>query len=175
MPCHSFTTSFPGGKGPGNGVDSFIHLYNTTKTRSREKHWPIGSCFTLHFFRALAASCVRNNRQEHSRGFVICQIHTRRLGPFWSWSWSLGPRPWAFPWWRGRLGTWSWAFLRTGRSGAAAFGSLLGGGWGGWTVLFALSRLRRTLWYGGRTTLVRKHLNLRHDKVIVDYLQQTEH
>ena len=30
------------------------------------------SCFSLHFFRALAASCVLYNRTEHSRGFSIC-------------------------------------------------------------------------------------------------------
>ena len=41
-------------------------------SRSREKHSPIGSSFTLHFFRALAAFCVLYNRTEHSRGFFIC-------------------------------------------------------------------------------------------------------
>ena len=30
------------------------------------------SCFSLHFFRALAASCVLYNRTEHSQGFSIC-------------------------------------------------------------------------------------------------------
>ena len=30
------------------------------------------SCFSLHFFRALAASCVLYNRKEHSQGFSIC-------------------------------------------------------------------------------------------------------
>ena len=30
------------------------------------------SCFSLHFFRALAASCVLNNRIEHSQSFSIC-------------------------------------------------------------------------------------------------------
>ena len=30
------------------------------------------SCFSLHFFRALATSCVLNNRTEHSQGFSIC-------------------------------------------------------------------------------------------------------
>ena len=32
------------------------------------------SCFSLHFFHALAASCVLYNRTEHSQGFSICQI-----------------------------------------------------------------------------------------------------
>ena len=32
------------------------------------------SCFSLHFFRALAASCVLYNRTEHSQGFSICQL-----------------------------------------------------------------------------------------------------
>ena len=32
------------------------------------------SCFSLHFFRALAASCVLYNRTEHSQGFSICFI-----------------------------------------------------------------------------------------------------
>ena len=30
------------------------------------------SCFSLHFFRALAASFVLYNRTEHSQGFSIC-------------------------------------------------------------------------------------------------------
>ena len=30
------------------------------------------SCFSLHFFRALAASCVLYNRTEHIQGFSIC-------------------------------------------------------------------------------------------------------
>ena len=30
------------------------------------------SCFSLHFFRALAASYVLYNRTEHSQGFSIC-------------------------------------------------------------------------------------------------------
>ena len=30
------------------------------------------SCFSLHFFRALAASCVLYNRTEHSQSFSIC-------------------------------------------------------------------------------------------------------
>ena len=30
-------------------------------------------CFSLHFFRALAASCVLYNRTEHSQGFSICR------------------------------------------------------------------------------------------------------
>ena len=29
-------------------------------------------CFSLHFFRALTASCVLYNRTEHSQGFSIC-------------------------------------------------------------------------------------------------------
>ena len=43
-----------------------------------EKPWKWGetldyvSCFSLHFFRALAASCVLYNRTEHSQGFSIC-------------------------------------------------------------------------------------------------------
>ena len=41
-------------------------------SRSREKHSPIGSCFPLHFFRALAASRVLYNRTEHSQGSFIC-------------------------------------------------------------------------------------------------------
>ena len=32
------------------------------------------SCFSLHLFRALAASCVLYNRVEHSQGFSICQF-----------------------------------------------------------------------------------------------------
>ena len=30
------------------------------------------SCFSLHFFRALAASCMLYNRTEHGQGFSIC-------------------------------------------------------------------------------------------------------
>ena len=30
------------------------------------------SCFSLHSFRALAASCMLYNRREHSQGFSIC-------------------------------------------------------------------------------------------------------
>ena len=41
--------------------------------RNRDKRRPDDvSCFTLHFFRALAASCVLYNRTEHSQGFSIC-------------------------------------------------------------------------------------------------------
>ena len=32
------------------------------------------SGFSLHFFRALAASCVLYNRTEHSQGFSTCNI-----------------------------------------------------------------------------------------------------
>ena len=30
------------------------------------------SCFSLHFFRALAASCMLHNRTKHGQGFSIC-------------------------------------------------------------------------------------------------------
>ena len=30
------------------------------------------SCFSLHFFRALAAFCVLYNRTEHSQSFSVC-------------------------------------------------------------------------------------------------------
>ena len=30
------------------------------------------SCFPLHFFQPLAASCVLYNRTKHSQGFFIC-------------------------------------------------------------------------------------------------------
>ena len=36
--------------------------------------WKSVLCFSLHIFRALAASCVLHNRTEHSQGFSICQI-----------------------------------------------------------------------------------------------------
>ena len=34
--------------------------------------WKSVLCFSLHIFRALAASCVLHNRTEHSQGFSIC-------------------------------------------------------------------------------------------------------
>ena len=43
-----------------------------TEERSVEETLDYVSCFSLHFFRALAASCVLYNRTEHSQGFSIC-------------------------------------------------------------------------------------------------------
>ena len=40
------------------------------------------SCFSLHFSRALAASCVLYNRTEHSQGFSICLILICIYWPF---------------------------------------------------------------------------------------------
>ena len=40
--------------------------------RSREKHSTSFRVFSLHFFRAAAASCVLYNRTEPSQGFSIC-------------------------------------------------------------------------------------------------------
>ena len=53
---------------------SWILYYKTN--RQAFKKWgetlDYVSCFSLHFFRALAASCVLYNRTEHSQGFSIC-------------------------------------------------------------------------------------------------------
>ena len=44
----------------------------TTSLKKWEETLDYVSCFSLHFFRALAASCVLYNRTEHSQGFSIC-------------------------------------------------------------------------------------------------------
>ena len=43
------------------------------------------SCFSLHFFRALAASCVLYNRTEHSRG-LLNNVHMLNLLSKWAWN-----------------------------------------------------------------------------------------
>ena len=56
---------------------TFLELFNLKQFFSLSlKKWEetldYVSCFSLHFFRALPASCVLYNRTEHSQGFSIC-------------------------------------------------------------------------------------------------------
>ena len=44
------------------------HLGSDQSTQEVGKIFVYVPCFSLHFFRALAASCVRYNRKEHSQG-----------------------------------------------------------------------------------------------------------
>ena len=57
-----------------NGVISVIMKfgYNTCCQEVGKCCQDYVSCFSLHFFRAVAASCVPYNRTEHSQGFSIC-------------------------------------------------------------------------------------------------------
>ena len=47
-------------------------VLNSQELKKWEETLGYVSCFSLHFFRALAASCVLYNRTEHSQGFAIC-------------------------------------------------------------------------------------------------------
>ena len=59
-----------------NGVYNSYCLSSVLIVLSGNKKWGetqvYVSCFSLHFFRALAASCVLYNRTEHSESLSIC-------------------------------------------------------------------------------------------------------
>ena len=59
-----------------NGVYNSYCLSSVLIVLSGNKKWGETqvsvSCFSLHFFRALAASCVLYNRTEHSESLSIC-------------------------------------------------------------------------------------------------------
>ena len=54
----------------------FLKFCHFVKFFSPLKKWgetrDVVKCFSLNFFRALAAYCVLYNRTEHSKGFSIC-------------------------------------------------------------------------------------------------------
>ena len=48
------------------------HFPDFTLLKKKGETFDYVSCFPVHFFHALAASCMLYNRREHSQGFLIC-------------------------------------------------------------------------------------------------------